>query len=511
MTPILSIAKNNILQISLGLLLIGCLLITLIIRYRLIFLTNSDIGGIESNVIYAIQRFLAGYPLYSNPEIAPYSITQYSPFYYRVVGTVCKLASLNPDHPIEIYRASRVVSLCANLLFAFLLFGIGRIFQLKLKTALAVSVIAFVLLPPQTYSRPDSIYILFVLATLYTGTRSIQDGSPKARTGWLIVAVLTTALAIATKQSGIVLPAILTSFYLVWSRQWLKALIVGGCSSLLGLLLLVGFMPEHDLHLLYTNIVTGVSQGLDWTSYKVNIFDHYLRPYGLHNAFGLALSIWLLRRTKLEHKWLGWFTLLLFGFALLTSLKQGSALNYFAEFIALTGLIVAIWLQTFLDTSNGRQIGLGILIFSAVFWAVIPNISNFNWPLALRRDALSENPYYEQKRVADYITDSLHLQPTDAVFITNYNYCYLNGLLYRNCILPQQEIVMVMYHRHELSYAAFDKQIREGKIRFLITRPKETVTPFPGLTTVGYTLRHQFSDFDVYERTSNLSLRNSKP
>ncbi|GAB3948027.1 hypothetical protein GCM10028805_21410 [Spirosoma harenae] len=494
-------SKDFLLRLSLFFLLTICLILTIVIRFRLIFLANSDIGGIESNVIYSIQRYLAGYSLYSNPEVAPYSITQYSPFYYRIVAFIGQLLDLDPDNTLQIYRVSRFLSLLANLLYALVIAGICRRFQLNLFTAILVAMTAFVLLPPQTYSRPDSVYTLLVLCALYAGVRTVQAQKTSLKNRWLVIGIVASALAIATKQSGIVLPAIYASYFLFLERNWLKGIIVGACIGLLSLLLLYSLMPEHDLVLLYANIVTGVSQGLDWSSYKINIFDHYLRPFGLHNALGIAISFWLTRQSRADYRWLGYFVLVLFGFASLTGLKQGSALNYYTEFVSLAGLEFALWLKAKNDLKLEKWgVGTPLLVLSVVFWAVIPNITNFNWPMALKRDAMSDQPYLEQKKVADYVKDSLSLKPTDAVFITNYNYCYLNGLLYRNCILPQQEIVIVMYPRKELNYEAFNKQIHQGAIRFLITRPNETTTPFPGLTTANYILRRKFPEFDVYER-----------
>ncbi|GAB4046258.1 glycosyltransferase family 39 protein [Spirosoma litoris] len=481
-------------------LLIGCLLVTTLIRYRLIFFVSSDIGGIESNAIYSIQRYMAGYPLYANPEIAPYSITQYSPIYYRIVAAIGYLAGVELDDTLGIYRLSRLVSLVANGFYAVLLFALGKRFSLTTKASMAIAISAFVLLPPQAYSRPDSLYILWVIATLYAVVRAIQTEQKKPEFSWLAGAVGLAALAIATKQSGIVLPFAVVGYYVFVNGHWLKGLVLGGCIGLTGLVFLIGFMPEHDPILLYANIINGVNQGVDWSSFKINIVDHYFRTFSVHIAIGLPLCIWLIRQTKADYRWLGWSVLVLFGFSLSTSIKWGSALNYFTEYVALTGLVVAVWLNEQSFLINKRGMGWPLLAFSAIFWAVVPNMTNFNWPLLMRSGALSETPYRQQKQIADYLRDSLKLKSTDAVFVTNYNYCYLNGLLYRNCIIPQQDMIAaVMYPRKKLDYSAFDKQISQQGIRFLITRSGETSTEFPGLTTAHYVLRRRFPEFDVYE------------
>ena len=495
-----SVNSPVLLEVILLIFSLGLLIGVGFIRYRLIYLASSDIGGIESNVIYSIQRYMAGYALYASPETAPYSITQYSPLYYRVVAALGLLMHTGPDAILGLYRLSRTVSLVANIVYAVLLFLLSNRFLANVKLSAVVAITAFVLLPPQSYSRPDSVYSLLVIATLYTVVRAIQANKPTPAYYWLTGAVCMAALAIATKQTGIILPLIVASYYAFFRGEWLKALSIGLAMGVLSVGFLLGLMPEHDPILLYVNIVKGVNQGLDWPSFKINIIDHYLRTYSIHNAVGLPLCVWLIRQAKSAHACLGWFGLVLFLFSLITSLKWGSALNYFNEYIALTGLVAAIYLQQRIAVLYELRFVGTLLIFSLIGWAVLPNMPNFNWPLALRSDALSEKPYEQQKEISDYLTDSLNLKPSDFVFVTQYNYTYLNGLLYRNCLIPQQDMVAaVMYPLKKINYAAFDKQISQKRIRFIITRFSETTTLFPGLTLDGYTLRRRFPEFDVYE------------
>lgn len=497
----IGLSRGLVWRLLFALILGGCLVLTLLVRYRLIFLASSDIGGIESFVIYSVQRYLAGFPLYASPEAAPFTITQYSPLYYRLVAAVASACSLSPDDPIGIYRVSRGLSLLANLGYAGLLAALGSRFGLTRWAALGVGVVAFVLLPPHAYSRPDSVCGLLSLLSLYAGTRVWQAPAGTA-TGWLLTGMGAAALAIATKQSGIVLPAIWAGYYCLFRHNWAYGLTIGAATGAMALVALLGLMPEHDPALLYANIVTGVSQGFDWAMFKVNIYDHYLKPFGLHNALGLVFSVWLLRQPRADQRWLGWSALMLFAFALLTSTKQGSALNYFTDYVSLTGLVVMVWISN--HDRVLRELGRSwpLLGLAVLGWAVLPNVPNFNWPFALSASAGSEKPYQEQQQVVRYLHQSLGMRPTDAVFVTNYNYCYLNGLLYRNCLLPQQEIVAVMYPRQTLDYSALDARIRQGRIRFLITRPNEQTTAFAGLTTTDYTLRRRFADCDVYERTA---------
>lgn len=476
-----------------------CLVVTILVRYRLIFFASPDIGGIESNVIYAVQRYMAGYPLYANPEVAPYSITQYSPLYYRLVAATACWTGVRPDELLSVYRVSRVVSLLANGLYALALYGLGNRLHLKKKIGLLVAVMAFVLLPPQAYSRPDSVYGLLVMATLYAHLRAIQSGRPVREYGWLMGSVVLAALAIATKQSGVVLPLLMTGYYAFLRGQWLKAIGLGVLTSILAASFLVGLMPEHDPVLLYANIVKGVNQGMNFPSFKINIIDHYFRTFSMYNAVGLPLCIWLMQHPKPAFRWLGWCVLVVFSFSLLSSLKWGSALNYFTEYVALTGIIGALWLDQW-TLSAQAQHGVRAVLISAVCWAIVPNIPNFNWSLIFRPNTLSEETYYQQKKVADYLTDSLHLNEADAVFVTDYNYAYLNGFLFRHCIVPQQDMTgIVMYPQRKFDYRNLDKQISQRGIRFLITRVNEASTLFPDLIVAHFRFRRTIGSYTIYE------------
>lgn len=476
-----------------------CLFATGLVRYRLIYFTSPDIGGIESNVIYAIQRYLAGYPLYANPEVAPYSITQYSPLYYRLVAAIAYWVGVMPDELLSVYRVSRVVSLVANVLYALAVYGLCYRLYPNKKIGLLVAFVAFMLLPPQAYSRPDSIYGLLVIATLYAHLQSIQSGSLVREYSWLVASAGLAALAIATKQSGIVLPLLITGYYAIVRGQWLKAIGLGASISVLAAGFLVGLMPEHDPVLLYANIVKGVNQGMNFSSFKINIIDHYFRTFSLYNALGLPLCVWLMRHAKPAFRWLGWCVLVVFGFSLLSSLKWGSALNYFTEYVALTGIMVALWLDQWTFSSPSLN-SVRVLLISVVCWAVIPNIPNFNWSLVFRPNALSEETYYQQKKVAGYLTDSLHLSRHDAVFITDFNYCYLNGLLFRHCIVPQQDMTgIVMYPQRKFDYRNLDRQINRRGIRFLITRVNEASTLFPDLIIAHFRLRRTIGSYTIYE------------
>ena len=127
-------------------------------------------------------------------------------------------------------------------------------------------------------------------------------------------------------------------------------------------------------------------------------------------------------------------------------------------------------------------------------------MSNFTWKYAFLNNSVLRVNYTEQENIRNYLEKDLRMRKSDKVFVTLHNYSFLNGFLYKNCILPQQEIVTVMYPKGDLNYEKLDKEISGKNVRFVITQNDETHIKFPqNLSLENYELKKKFNGFDVYE------------
>ena len=126
----------------------------LLVRIAGIFVISPDPWGIiENSVIYSVQRMLAGFPLYADPEQPPYAITQYSPIYYQLLYGLARVFNITPDDPLSIYKISRSVSLVFNLAFSGTLALIAtRIFEFRKSVALMIAMVSFLILERHSYS-----------------------------------------------------------------------------------------------------------------------------------------------------------------------------------------------------------------------------------------------------------------------------------------------------------------------------------------------------------------------
>ncbi|WP_420146928.1 ArnT family glycosyltransferase [Spirosoma sp.] len=480
--------------------LVGVLgLATLYVRIKVIFLVNPDVGGIENNVIYSVLRVLAGYPLYQNPEQAPYAITQYSPIYYYLVAGVSKLTGLTSDAVYEVYIVGRCVSLLANFFYAWGILLLARRIQLPTPVSVLISILAFTLLPPQSYGRPDSLYSAFVIWTIWAVLRWNVSGVSKRVNYGSVLTALLASIALFSKQSALCLPIIVGGYLLFFSGKPLHFfLFLSWFTLFLGMLYVSLFHQEATI--IYTNVIRGVNNGIDLGNFRYNLVDHYLRPFSWLVVPALAISIRYIVYERPERQFIGLATLGIFLFALATGLKWGSALNYFTEFTGLSCLLVAdaLW-QLRHAQSDWANVGrLGILL--GLVWVIPINAMNFNWGRTFGKP-VDMTLYRHEQTVAQYVRNELKHHPEYLVYSTLYNSSYLNAFLVRNCIVPQQDLIIgSAYPLRSFDYTDLNKAAQDGRIQFVVSRDSEKEAPLsPPIFLHNYEPIKSLEGYTVYK------------
>lgn len=323
-------------------------LVTLINRFIGISVPLIDIGGIENAIIYGLEVLLDKGYLYEDPSQAPYGVIQYSPLYYYLVWVPAKFLGIEHYQIFEVYQVSRATSLIFNLVFIYLGYRIARRnFKIPTLTAATIAGFTFVILRSQNFSRPDSLYNIFVLLTIML-LLSLTQKSKEERTWQKVVLIgLAVFLSIFSKQSGIVLPFI-AGFVMIFIWKDYKSLLYFSISTLgftaLGVLL---------LHLggnigIYENMVMGIQNGFDFPWWwRQIVMVHFFSVEGIIiNPIILFGSVKMILDSSDTKKVLGYSIIGLWVFALLTSLKHGSTPSYFTETWIL-GLISIVLIKDF--------------------------------------------------------------------------------------------------------------------------------------------------------------------
>ena len=141
-------------------------------RIMVVIYPQPDAGGVEGNVVYFIQHILDGQSLYTDPELPPYAIAQYTPLYYYLVAAISKLCAVSADNVAGIFITSRVVSLILNLCLVAVIYKIAKkYFEAGRSASLIVGFISFIFLEITSFSRPDSLYhFLFFISLTFDTT-----------------------------------------------------------------------------------------------------------------------------------------------------------------------------------------------------------------------------------------------------------------------------------------------------------------------------------------------------
>ena len=453
----------------------------LALRGYLVFAYIPEIGGIESNVIYSLQRILDGYPLYIDPAVAPYSITQYTPLYYYLCEATGKFFQVDPTNVHAVYILSRSVSLVLNLLFAGATFVILRnIFLVSRPISFIALVYAFVYLDEESFSRPDSLYNLMVLATIGLFMKLLTEKGQQRPGLYLITASGLSIAAIFAKQSAIYVPVVLLFFlifYLKNIRWTLVSLLAMGMSF--GILFVIS--GGGDFYALLQNTVQGVNNGasLSWFAERIMI-EHFQKERFI-NILGLFFGVYYLAKGKNDVlKFLGLSILGSFTFAVITGTKIGAAPNYFTEFITLTVMATVVFITSY-DRSLSKQqrlMGNRINNYKPLFYLLFvlftlpPRFAGKYVKKAIEINKLGEQGYLDNRAIADYLYQEEQLQPNDQVFITTHVHDYLNKFLYKNAIFPQKEIV-VANPPDTYDYSAFAQGVKSGKVDYVIASISE--------------------------------------
>lgn len=454
----------------------------LLLRLHLVTAYIPELGGIESNVIYTLQRILDGYPLYVDPATPPYSITQYTPLYYYLCWLVGRMAGVDAANVHQVYMLSRGVSLFLNLLFALSAFAILKnVFQVKSSLSLLALTYAFVYLDEESFSRPDSLFNLLTLLALGFFMKLLTEEGQKRSQLYLAGASVLAVVAIFAKQSAIYLPVLLL-FYLVFYLRNLRWSVVALLTMTITFGLLFALSGQGDFHAFLQNTVQGVNNGVSLFWFAERIMIEHFQKERLVNILGLFTGVFFLAKGESHPlRFLGLSVLGSFTFAVITSVKIGAAPNYFTEFIVLTVIAIIVFVNNH-DLTIGRLSATGTRgqawAYAPLFYLLLvgftlpPRFAGKYLKKVVEVNELGEQGYQANQKVANFLYREKHLSPDEQVFVTTHVHDYLNKFLYRNVVFPQKEIVLASPAGF-YDYSSFARGVETGRVAYIIASVSE--------------------------------------
>ncbi len=436
--------------------------VVLSLRIELIFSWHYDLGGVEQDEIYTLQRVLAGYPVYENPELPPFAVTQKTPLYHYLCAAIGKACSVNPEMPFEVYLLSRFVSLSLCLLTLALAFLLQRrLLGTPVREALMACMLVFLCFEEHAFDRPDSLYTFLFLASVGSCLAALHYRKTRF---WLWASAL-CATTLFAKQSGILLPALLFGYLALWQRAW-RQVFLCGVVYFITFGLLLWLLKGESLLVFKANVINGVRNGIDLGWIFDYIYNKSYKKFAILFAVGLFIGgEWLLRRQVAEQmRFLGVCLAGTFCFAHLTGLKSGSTPSYFTEFNLLTLMSAPYyWRKYLLPTGIEEKLAERIRFLAWGFVLVLIPLQTSDKNLRAGHNLQDKSVFERSQQLRQH----LDLKPGEYVLA---DHPVPKLYLYRNILLPQNDIAMSLMVYKVYDYQQLNAMLESGKIRYFISQ-----------------------------------------
>lgn len=462
------------------------------VRIALVYSHSTDLSGIEQNVIYSTQMFLSGGDLYTSPQVAPFSITQYTPLYYYLCGFSARLLHLDPvNHIHELYIIGRFWSLLFNLAMALIVFRIGqRVFNFSFLVSGIIFCTAFIFNFSHNFAvRSDSMHDFLALVSIYFFLLHYkakdQQDQPAGSFTFLFPAVLLSVLALLAKQSGIQLIIIYAGFtFLI--KDWRSFLYLLLSSTVVyGITL---WFCHAKYPFFFENVIGGVSNGIsidNFITYVVGkkLFIISILPLILI-AFYIIFKQSLIFRGGLTERCLAIAVLGTFCFATVTALKMGSTIQYYVLFINLAILLVVN------DIYNGGVLSRfnysALAFFSCIIIVVLLyTASDCKMLLTYNRSKAMDAQRSTATELALYIQDQYR---QDTSLQGKYIFANLsadfadvsspfaipsrqtiNNILFKQCLIPQMDILQYSTGPSKvIGYKNIEEMLQNGQVAYIV-------------------------------------------
>lgn len=471
-------------QLAIGLprlLLLGlaaAVLVLLTIRLDLLRQYRTDIAGAEFNVVYGVQKLMLGQPLYQDPELPPFDIMQYTPLYYWTCAGMGKLIGVDPQEPHSVFLLSRWLSLLFNLATVLLVFfTLAR--MVRWPYAAWAALLSFTAFSQHFFSRSDSLYALLFMGAVHCIVRWSDEGALR-RDLWLSLSATLAVLAFMAKQTA-VLVLMLIPLHLMLLRDWRSLLRFSVVAAMIAALSLGAITLTTPLSIFYKNTVQGLMNGTSIRFLRMMVEPHLYRHYiGWHIA-SLVLVLPLFRLGDSRSRFFAIALPLSLAFSFTTALKSGSDFNYFFENLVLAFMAIALHLggDTQHADPNSRRSGimrwLGIAVMAYGLYFAVHRTRMFrDWAMHHSNPEVLMLSYQADMKVRDILRDELGLRAEEGVFITYRG--HLEHLFVGQGMLTQKDIIEWSV-TPPFDYSAFDRAMRDGSIRFVISHePAGTIT-----------------------------------
>jgi hypothetical protein len=453
------------------------------VRMKLMTHHTLNMGGVDQNVIHGTLRILLGEPLYGDPEKPPFPAVQYSPAFFYVHALVCLVAGIGPEDVQGLYVSGRAISLVFNLVTCWLIVLVCRRLGLGRTLSFAAAAFFFVSLTDMYFLRPDSLYALFFWCHVLVVVKAVKDDDMVDWSGPVILwSSLFAVLAIFSKQTGLIVPA-MTGFFMLVQGRW-KALFRFSLACAVWTLVFLGAtFLVNDPWAVYQNNVLANVNGTDLPHLLGHLTNRYGAAVTLWLIFGITISVHTLkRRDSNVHVYLALAMLVTTAWALLTALKRGSNTNYYTEsqmLAVLLGLVLAVRVPAHV----WRPYIMALMLLLMPLTSLLRSAMFLNATMISKYRADDPARYHSEKELSQKIREH-GLAPDEYVFVLHRGYAEM--FLAPRTLWNAKCIVLVSDEVLEFDLEEFYAMAADGRMKYVIADRDDTTLAFHGRPLNGF-------------------------
>lgn len=441
-----------------------------------------DIGGIENSVFFSVSKALYGLPLYGDPESGNFDITQYAPVYYHCLIGISRLADFNSMEDLQrLLFAGRYLSLAFDLLGAWVVFRLlVNVFDVDRRMAAIASMVSLLVLTDFHFAaRPDSLFFLFGTIIAYCICAYLSAKERKERSMGLALGILAASLSVFVKQTGIEYLAFIPLFF--FSQKMFRESFLSAAALLFATISF--YLLFRGIHGPYfnKNIIGGLDNGIK-PAFMTTLFMRFIVQNQVLVLAGVASVVHSLLSGKesLPVRFICMLSAWLFLFALGTSAKQGSWLNYYTEFLTMLIILTAVKADRFsrLGWVDDRMAMAAETLAGIYILFVLPASVALNIKPRLEQHLPRTRGEYADKvsrkrKTAEYARSLLKEGEYLLVFDK-----HMELMLADRSVMPNREIIpsQVRY-----DYWGFQKAMAEGTIRYVLMSGYSSDSRFMGI------------------------------
>jgi len=446
-------------------------LATLAIRLLLIAYRNNNLGGIESNVVYGIQRLLLGQPLYQDPGSGSFAVMQYTPLYYYTVAAIARMARINAPDVQSVFEIARTCALTFNLLTVALCALIIREQGASRRESLIFAFPVLIIFTSHYYTRGDGMHLFFFVATVWALLRYARQ----PRLSLLLLCSLTTAACIMTKQSGILCAGFCALGLLMHTRRLAPAVIYTLLTFVLTGMFIFLF-AGHNLHHFYTNAILGLRNGADLSFLSDMFISRYFTDLIPFYILGATMVWYALRRPSgAVSRILALCIALSWLFAAVTGCKKGSSNNYFTEFLAFVLLALPGFIQLFraqmITVKVARwRIPVHKLATAALLILISSKTLGLVSVVFIEKGIKNDKEeYLREQQLYTWFQQRQHIRPGEKIFFTERR--FLDNIFIDYSILATRDVTNMVYTANPATYdySSFTQGMNNGLVKYVVT------------------------------------------